>query len=348
MINAFQYSMNMKKLFLGCCGFLLAMQLSAQAPTVKQLQESAMALMQQGDFSNAMVALEKAKAQEPQNLEVLKNISFCYFLQREFAQAIDAGKIAIEHPNADQQSFQILGMSYKSIADYAAANKIYKRALKKFPDGGVIYSEYGESLMQENKKEEAIAAWEKGIELAPSYSGNYYHAAKYYYKEMNWIRVLIHGELFVNLESYSTRTEDVKKALWDAYRNVLRPIVKTPYHLVPKYSVFEQKQLAIYEKTRPMVADGLTIDHIGSIRTRLLTEWMTENATAFPYQLFQHWQHMIREDIFEAYNQWLFGAVYDADAYKKWQETHAEEANKFKEFQQSRVYRQPGGQYYLN
>ena len=61
---------------------MLALQLFAQAPTVKQLQESAMALMQQGDFTNAMVALEKAKVQEPQNLEVLKNISFCYFLRR--------------------------------------------------------------------------------------------------------------------------------------------------------------------------------------------------------------------------------------------------------------------------
>ncbi len=338
----------MKKLFFILVIAVLAANVNAQTPTVKQFQESAMSLMQQGDFSNAMVALQKAKTLEPQNLETLKNISFCYYLQREFAQSIEAGKIAIELPNADQQSFQILGMSYKSIADYAAANKMYKRALKKFPDGGIIYSEYGECLIQENKKEEAIATWEKGIELAPSYSGNYYHAAKYYYKEMNWIRVLIHGELFVNLESYSTKTAEVKKAMLEAYKNMLRPIVKTPYHLVPKYSEFEKKQLAIYEKTKSLVVDGLTIDHIGSIRTRLLMEWMSENAALFPYQLFLHWQHMIREGIFEAYNQWLFGAAFGEEAYQNWQNTHAEEAQKFKEFQQSRIYRQPVGQYYLN
>jgi len=338
----------MKKLFFILFALVLAVGVNAQTPTVKQFQESAMALMQQGDFTNAMVALEKAKAIEPQNLETIKNISFCFYLQREFAQAIEAGKIATELPNADQQSFQILGMAYKSIADYAAANKMYKRALKKFPDGGVIYSEYGESLLQENKKDEAIATWEKGIQLAPSYSSNYYHAAKYYYKEMNWIRVLIHGELFVNLESYSDRTNEVKKAMLDAYKNMLRPIVKTPYHLVPKYADFEKKQLDIYEKTKQQVSEGLTIDHIGSIRTRLLMEWMSDNAKLYPYQLFSHWQHMIREGIFEAYNQWLFGASFGADAYQNWQNTHAEEAQKFKEFQQSRIYRQPGGQYYLN
>ncbi len=338
----------MKKVFFILFALVLTVGVNAQTPTVKQFQESAMALMQQGDFTNAMVALEKAKAIEPRNLETIKNISFCYYLQREFGQAIDAGKLAIELPNADQQSFQILGMAYKSIADYAAANKMYKRALKKFPDGGVIYSEYGESLMQENKKEDAIVAWEKGIELAPSYSGNYYHAAKYYYKEMNWIRVLIHGELFVNLESYSTRTDEVKKAMLDAYKNMLRPIVKTPYHLIPKYAEFEKKQLDIYDKTKQQVAEGLSIDHISSIRTRLLMEWMSDNAKQYPYQLFLHWQHMIREGIFEAYNQWLFGAAFGEDAYQNWLKTHAEEAQKFKEFQQSRIYRQPGGQYYLN
>jgi hypothetical protein len=134
----------------------------------------------------------------------------------------------------------------------------------------------------------------------------------------------------------------------DAYKNMLRPIVKTPYHLVPKYADFEKKQLDIYEKTKQQVAEGLTIDHIGSIRTRLLMEWMSDNAKQYPYQLFLHWQHMIREGIFEAYNQWLFGASFGADAYQNWQNTHAEEAQKFKEFQQSRIYRQPGGQYYLN
>lgn len=338
----------MKKFVFLFCLVTLVLQGMAQTPTVKEFQASAMALMQQGDFSNAMVALEKAKALEPQNLETLKNIAFCHFLQRNFAESIEAAKLAIELPSADQQSFQMLGMAYKAIADYASANKLYKRALKKFPDGGIIYSEYGESLMQENKKEDAIATWEKGIELAPSYSGNYYHAAKYYYKEMNWIRVLIHGELFVNLESYSARTDEVKKALLDAYKNILRPIVKTPYHLIPKYSEFEKKQLAIYDKTKQQVAEGLTMDHIGSIRTRLLMEWMSDNVKQFPYQLFLHWQHMIREGIFEAYNQWLFGAAFGEDAYKNWLNTHAEEAQKFNDFQRSRIYRQPGGQYYLN
>jgi tetratricopeptide (TPR) repeat protein len=152
----------MKKLFVILFALVLAVGVNAQTLTVKQFQESAMALMQQGDFTNAMVALEKAKAIEPNNLETIKNISFCFYLQREFAQAIDAGKIAIELPNADQQSFQILGMSYKSIADYSAANKIYKRALKKFPDGGVIYSEYGKAYCKKTKKTKPLLLGKKG------------------------------------------------------------------------------------------------------------------------------------------------------------------------------------------
>jgi hypothetical protein len=51
----------MKKLFVILFALVLAVGVNAQTLTVKQFQESAMALMQQGDFTNAMVALEKAK-----------------------------------------------------------------------------------------------------------------------------------------------------------------------------------------------------------------------------------------------------------------------------------------------
>jgi hypothetical protein len=56
----------------------------------------------------------------------------------------------------------------------------------------------------------------------PNYSSNYYNACKFYYLTVDKVWSLIYGEIFVNLESYSKRTPEVKKILWKAIRNSLK------------------------------------------------------------------------------------------------------------------------------
>ncbi|TAH09143.1 MAG: arginine--tRNA ligase, partial [Sphingobacteriia bacterium] len=155
-----------------------AADITAQTLTVNQLQENAQQYMQQGDYEKAVASLQKARQQAPLNMGLLTNLSFAYFLQRDFSKAIETGKVAIAMDDADQKAFQVLGLSYKSIASYKEANKMYKAALKKFPNGGVIYNEYGESLALDKNLKEAIIQWEKGIQQDPNYSGNYFNAVK--------------------------------------------------------------------------------------------------------------------------------------------------------------------------
>lgn len=323
-------------------------EVNAQSPSIKQFQETAHTLLQQGDFVNAVTALQRAREQDPLNIETIKQLSFCYYLQRDFVKGIELGKIAIDLNNTDQQAYQILGMSYKAIADYSAANKMYRAGLKKFPNGGVLYNEYGESLAMDKNTKEAITLWEKGIELDPNYSGNYYNAVKYYHGEKNWIRVLLHGEIFANLDSYSEKTVDVKKSLLDAYKNILTKNSEANQPKSAKITGFEKQLINIYQKTIPQVADGLSIDHISSIRTRLLMEWFPQQAAIYPFQLFNHWQYLLKEGMFEAYNQWLLGDAFNKDAYTLWKANHAHESDLFKVFQQSRVFKIPVGQYYFN
>ena len=50
--------------------------------------------------------------------------------------------------------------------------------------------------------------------------------------------------------------------------------------------------------------------------------------------------------MFNAYNQWLFGASENLAAYDNWTKAHAEEYNGFTTFQKSRIFKMPQGQYY--
>ena len=97
---------------------------------------------------------------------------------------------------------------------------MYKKALKKFPKSGALYSEYGE-LLWSSKNYSAIDQWEKGIQVDPAYGGNYYNAALYYFFTKDKVWSLIYGEIFVNMESRSERGMAMKKLLLQGYKEKL-------------------------------------------------------------------------------------------------------------------------------
>ncbi len=71
---------------------------------------------------------------------------------------------------------------------------MYKQGIKKFPSSGELYNEYGEMLWVKQDPE-AIRFWEKGIEVDPNYSSNYYNASKYYYL---YLRQSVESDLWRN------------------------------------------------------------------------------------------------------------------------------------------------------
>ena len=147
--------------------------------------------MRQGDYDNATLVFENAIKAEPNNLDMLKDFAFLNFLKRDFAKSIEISKTLIERVDADEQCFQMLGMTYKAIAEYKECNKLYKRGLKKFPTSGVLYNDFGELLAIQKDMNAAIEQWENGIELSPNYSSNYFNAANYYARTNNFFKVII-------------------------------------------------------------------------------------------------------------------------------------------------------------
>jgi hypothetical protein len=80
---------------------------------------------------------------------------------------------------------------------------MYKTALRKFPESGVLYNDYGELLWDRNDFAAASKQWLRGIQTDQNFSGNYYNAARYYYMTEDKVWGLLYGEIFLNLESYS-------------------------------------------------------------------------------------------------------------------------------------------------
>src|ERR1700754_685174 len=118
----------------------------AQSSDSKTPQETAKAFTRQGDYANAIVVLNGALQKDHQNFELQKDLSFNYYLNRDYPKGLTIARQMVERTDADVQSYQILALLYKAVDDLKECEKLYKAGIKRFPRSGVLYSEYGEML----------------------------------------------------------------------------------------------------------------------------------------------------------------------------------------------------------
>lgn len=335
----------MKKVsFIAVLIVLISLSAISQEQDNKSLQETAKTFIRQGDYNNAIVVLNRALTQDADNLELKKDLAFAYYLQRDFTKALEVSKPLVNRSDADVQSYQILGMVYKAIEERKEAEKMYRDALKKFPKSGVLYNEYGEMLWSRNDFSDAAKQWEKGIEVDPNHSGNYYNASKYHYFTADKVWGLLYGEIFVNLESYSKRTPEIKTILLEGYKKLF-----TDADLLKNQNTkneFTRVFLMNMKNQEKLVSTGVTPESLSALRSRFVLDWFAKDASRFPFRLFEYHQQLLKAGMFEAYNQWIFGAAKDLTVYQNWTTAHAEEYNQFDKFQKNRVFKLPAGQYY--
>lgn len=328
--------------------FLLALTTTslfaaAQEPDAAQLHETAKQFMRTGDWTNAILVLNKALAKEPTSIGIQKDIALTYYYQRDFAKAKEAIKPLAEREDADVQVYQIAGTIYKAIEENKECDRIYRKALKKFPNAGALYAEYGELLWMQ-KDNNCIVQWEQGIQNDPNYSGNYYFASRFYYFTTNVVWSLVYGEMFINIESYSSRTAEIKNLLLEAYKKFFNGEFKDKSNK-PK-DAFSEAFLATINRNNGVINSGVTTETLTMLRTRFILDWYNENNTKFPFRLFEHQRQLLQEGMFEAYNQWIFEAAGDLPAYENWTKLNAAQYNEFTKFQRSKLFKVPAGQYY--
>lgn len=340
----------MKKIILVVLLFAGVVAMAQTGDDAKTLHETAKSFMRQGDWENAALVINKAVDKDPKNLEMLKDQSFIYYMQKDYAKSMAVGKVITERDDSDPQCFQILGLSYKAIAEVKECKKMFERGLKKFPTSGVLHYEYGELLGSDEKTaSDALPQFEAGIKSDANYPGNYYYAAKLYMERGNRIWGILYAETFLNLESYTGRATEIKNLLLEQYKKMYaeNDLVKT-FVSAKNPNLFAKAVAETFAKQSSIAANGITTEALLAIRTRFILDWNEKHAAAFPFRLFEHHQQLLKEGLFEAYNQWLFGAASGAATYQNWLLLHPEENEAFQKFQRNRVFKVPQGQYYQN
>ncbi|MEP6710812.1 MAG: tetratricopeptide repeat protein [Ferruginibacter sp.] len=333
----------MKKIFLPFLFCLSIHICKAQTPNAAELHETAKTFMRQGDYANAILVLNRSAQLDPQNIGIAKDLAMSYYFQKDNAKALEIIKPLLDREDADDQCFQIAGNIYNQLDLPKDCEKMYKKGIKKFPDSGPLYNELGELLLAQ-KDPDAIKQWEKGIETDPSYSKNYYNAAKFYFFSADKIWSILYGEIFINMEPLSNKAPEIKQLLLDGYKKLFTEADLEQSN--KDKNLFVKAYLQAINKQTPVASSGINTESLSMIRTRFILEWYNNSANKYPFKLFEYQQQLLREGIFDAYNQWLFGPVENLSAYQNWVSIHNTENKEFIDFQRGRIFKIPKGQHY--
>lgn len=321
----------------------LWMQAVAQNNDLLQLHENARTFMRQGDYNNAILVLNRCLQQDPQNLEVLKDLSLNYFYQKDNNRALDYIKPVLDRDDADDQCFQIAGNIYKALQMPRDCEKVYKKGLKKFPNSGPLFSDLGE-LMYAQKNYEAINQWEKGIEADPAYSRNYFNAAKYYFLTTDKVWSIIYSEIFINMEPNGNKTPEMKELLLESYKKLFSDVDLEKNN--KDKNGFVKAFLQTMNKQSFLASQGIHTETLTMIRARFILEWYNSGHNKFAHRLFDVHRNMLQDGLFDAYNQWLFASVQNLAGFQNWISVHNNEYDAFSDYQRTRPFVMPPGQYY--
>ncbi len=331
----------MKRIFLALLISVIAV--TAMAQDAAELHETARTFMRQGDYTNAILVLNRAIKLQPNNIEIAKDLGLNYYFAKDFAKAVDIYKPLVEREDADDQCFQIAGDIYLAQDDPKECEKVYKKGLKKFPASGPLYNELGE-LLWAQKDYSAIKQWEKGIEMDPGFSKNYYNACKYYFFTTDKVWSILYGEIFLNIEPSSTTAPEVKNILLESYKKLFADADLEKAN-TDKNS-FVQAFVQTMNKQSALAASGINAESLTMIRTRFILDWFSGFDNKFPFKLFELQRQLLQEGMFEAYNHWIFTAAQNLPAYQNWITVNATEYNELARFQKGRIFKIPAGQYY--
>jgi tetratricopeptide (TPR) repeat protein len=119
------------------------------------------------DSSKMVALLEKAKAQAPGNAFVLEALGSGYGAQGEFDQAVAALQSAIKINPKSSGAWTNLGVAYLKKGNTAEAEKALKRAIEVNANDGTAQFNLGSYYAERNMNEQARPILEKAIQCMP-------------------------------------------------------------------------------------------------------------------------------------------------------------------------------------
>ena len=321
---------------------LLTYSAKAQTNTEAAHQKGvdAVKLEDAGKFDEALILLNDAAKLDPGNIDYPYEMTYCYYGKKEYQKVIDVLEKLKDDPNSFDRLYELLGNSYDMLGNGGKAIATYQEGLKKIPNSGVLYLEMGVIPLYKKDYGSAINDFEKGIEVQPDFPSNYYWAAKLYCNSEDKVWGMLYGEIFINLERNSERTQEISKLLFDTYKsNITYPSpgkISVAFNKNTVVSLNGNNKLMmpysmIYEPCISLAVSSETVIDLNSldrIRLNFLNFYKQKFNEDYPNALFSYQDQIYQSGNLEAYNHWLLSEG-DVPAFSTWKTANSEKWDKF-------------------
>lgn len=318
-----------------------------------ELYQRAQKFIQNKDYNNAVLLLKRATDLHPGDYQSRQLLAYTYTLTGAYKEAEKEIREVLKSDEVNEQSFQIAGNIYLAQDKLKQARRNYENGLKIFPRSGVLYSELGQVYYSEQDYTKALRNWTEGIKVEPDYSANYYFAARAYYYSGDQFWALIYGEIFVNLESFTNRTSEVKNILLDTYREMIKESFSVAlraedegFSTVNQTDFRKAVMLTLGNSADMSLNQGVTPETLVMTRMQFLLRWNKFYNLVYPFTLFDLQKRLIKEGLFDAYNQWIFGPASNANLYKGWVKRNPEVMNRLIDFLHDKTLTPQADQFY--
>lgn len=348
--------LNFRLLVLVASAFLFTQKTIAQTNAEQAVAKGTEAIKledKEGKYDEAIKLFEEAEKLDPQNITYPYEKAYAYTAKKDYKKAIDVLEKLLKHKDVYGSVYQALGNAYDYEGKPDKAINVYEKGIKKFPNAGELYLELGNMKMQTKEYNIAITYYEKGIEMDPAFPSNYYWATKLFLSSEEEVWGMIYGEIFVNLERNSQRTQEISKMLFDTYKSEIKFTSDTSYSVSFSKSAIINLTIdnlnnfklpfgtGFYEMTTMMALlneKNIDINSLDRMRTRFIDAYLKgSNKETYPNVLFDYQAKAKDAGQFEAYNHWLLMKG-DEEGFTVWQLKNTEKWDGFlKWFSENRL-----------
>ncbi|MBN1116148.1 MAG: tetratricopeptide repeat protein [Bacteroidales bacterium] len=312
------------------------------------LLNEAIVTMDNGDSDKAIDLLKEAKKLDPDNFIYDYETGYAYLLKEDYAASLKMYKKTIKYNYVTDQCYQMLGNLYDYNKQPQKAIKTYDKGLVRFPNSGRLYLEKGNMFWNKKQFQKALPLYEAGIKAEPSYASNYYKAATLYCNSTEEVWGMIYGEIFMNLERNSKRTEEISKLLYDTYKSQ----ITFPTDSTASVSFSQNNTISLdalsnpetfklpygigaYEPTLLLSITGhnkITISSLDSIRSKFIELYFNSNLhEKYPNVLFEYQKKLSDKGYIKAYNHWILMKGNESE-FDIWYSKNQHEWNEFIEW----------------
>lgn len=299
----------------------------------EKFAEKAVTFMQKGNPKKAAKLLERAVKFDTERIAYHYRLAYAYHSSEEYEKSIEVLNYIISEKEDNSMVYELMGENYMDLDDKDKAFDSYILGIKKFPNEGSLYHEVGKLEMSKENYFVALEHFENGILMDPEYANNYYYTSKIYCSSTEEIWGLFYGEMFINLEKNTERTEEISELLYNTLKREIQfhedssisvNICQDQNKLIDENDSLDTlsfgKNVVELNMMKSLIdVNETTLRNLNVMRNDFIAHYYQNKVGDFKrHQLFEFHKKLIKNGHFEAYNYWLF-MMGNVDEFKQWE-----------------------------